>query len=58
MRWMFNLATAFDSPISPWNTSSLIIATGMSEGAIMFNQGIGTWDTSHVSNIQRMFLDA
>jgi surface protein len=58
MRNMFSGATAFNSDISGWNTSSVTDMGGMFEGASAFDADISGWDTSSVTDMLGMFRDA
>lgn len=51
---LFAWNSAFDRPLSLWDTSSITDMAGMFLGS-KFNQPIGDWDVSNVTNMSRMF---
>lgn len=64
LRQMFLNATVFNQSISTWNTSNLIFANGMFQGATAYNQPMdydsvnNYWDMSTVQNCSSMFAGA
>ncbi len=58
MSYMFYRASAFNSGLSSWDTSSVTDMSMMFYFASSFNQNINGWDTSSVTNMSYMFLQA
>jgi surface protein len=70
MEGMFQLATSFDKPLNAWNTESVFKMKRMFSGVttlfnseigtyegfnMIFNQSIGSWNVSNVTNMTEMF---
>jgi surface protein len=55
---MFQSASAFNSSIGHWNTSTVKNMSGMFGSAISFNQNIGGWNTAAVTDMSNMFNGA
>ena len=54
---MFHQASVFNQHFR-LNTSSVTNMSSMFRGALVFNQDIGAWDVSGVTNMEAMLLDA
>ena len=55
MRWMFRVATNFNSDISNWDVSNVADMESMFQSATNFNSDISNWDVSNVANMESMF---
>jgi surface protein len=58
MAFMFQNATAFNSPIGGWDTGNVTNMLAMFNNAISFNQPIGSWNTDNITNMGSMFAGA
>ena len=61
MTQLFNGASAFNKPISDWDTSNVSSGsdmTGMFQNANMFDQDISKWNVANVKHMGQMFMYA
>ena len=55
---MFAGCSAFNQPLTNWDTSNVTDMTSLFSGCTIFNQDLGNWDVSSVASMTTMFAQA